>query len=207
MSRNRPRVVAKLASWSRLPAGAPDAVDQLRQQLQAIGIDMADWRALRLAERALAHAEEVHLRIGTDPEYVKRARLNFALARLCTHLESKMAEEMLPTASARAALQDKPWSNGHAPCVRAHAMDRELRVTVLRRAADIAGGSAALRQRLNVEAHALELWLSDRATVPEWVFLLAVDLVVRDDITRAAQDRRTSPREEQGPRHDEIARS
>lgn len=73
-------------------------------------------------------------------------------------------------------------------------MDRELRVTVLRRAAEIVGGSAALRQRLSVEQHALELWLSDRATVPDWVFLFAVDLIVRDDIARAAQDRRSTPR-------------
>jgi hypothetical protein len=79
-------------------------------------------------------------------------------------------------------------------------MDRELRVTVLRRAAGIAGGSAALQHRLNVEQHALELWLSNRATMPEWVFLMAVDLVVRDDVRRAAQDRRSSPREEQDPR-------
>jgi hypothetical protein len=86
-------------------------------------------------------------------------------------------------------------------------MDRELRVTVLRRAANIAGGSAALQQRLNVEKHALELWLSGRATVPEWVFLLAVDLVVRDDVARAAQDRRTSPRAAQDPTGKEIARS
>jgi hypothetical protein len=50
-----------------------------------------------------------------------------------------------------------------------------------------------------VEQHALELWLSGRATVPEWAFLMAVDLVVRDDIRRSAQDRRTSPREEQAP--------
>jgi hypothetical protein len=75
--------------------------------------------------------------------------------------------------------------------------DRELRLTVLRRALQIAGSSAALRERLNVEDHALELWLSGRATVPDWVFLLAVDLVVRDDIARAAQDRRGSPREPQ----------
>jgi DNA-binding transcriptional regulator YdaS (Cro superfamily) len=74
-------------------------------------------------------------------------------------------------------------------------MDGDLRVTVLRRAADIAGGSSALRQRLDVEDHALELWLSGRATVPERVFLLAVDLVVRDDIARATQDRRSSPRD------------
>jgi hypothetical protein len=95
MSRNRPRVLASLASWSRLPAGAPEAVDQLRQHLQAVGLDMQDRRAVRLAERALAHAEELHVGIGADPEYVKRARLNFALARLCSHLESKMADEMM----------------------------------------------------------------------------------------------------------------
>ena len=88
-----------------------------------------------------------------------------------------------------------------------HAMDRELRVTVLRRAADIAGGSAALQQRLNVEQHALELWLSGRARVPEWVFLLAVDLVVRDDVARASQDRRTAPREEKDSTRNEIAPS
>jgi len=84
--------------------------------------------------------------------------------------------------------------------VRRNAMDRELRMTVLRRAADITGGSSALQQRLGVEPHALELWLSGRATVPEWVFMLAVDLVVRDDIARAAQDRRATPREEREPR-------
>ena len=72
-------------------------------------------------------------------------------------------------------------------------MDRELRVTVLRRAADIAGGPAALRERLQVNEHSLELWLS-RATVPEWVFSLAVDMVLHDDVERAAQDRRTAPR-------------
>jgi DNA-binding transcriptional regulator YdaS (Cro superfamily) len=90
---------------------------------------------------------------------------------------------------------------------RADAMDRELRMTVLRRAADIIGGSSALQQRLGVEQHALELWLSGRATVPEWVFMLAVDLVVRDDIARAAQDRRAAPREEREPPENEIAPS
>ena len=73
-------------------------------------------------------------------------------------------------------------------------MDPELRVTVLRRATDIAGGPAALRERLQVDEHSLELWLSGRATVPEWVFSRAVDLVLRDDVERAAQDRRTAPR-------------
>ncbi len=90
---------------------------------------------------------------------------------------------------------------------RRRAMDRELRMTVLRRAADIAGGSSALQQRLGVEQHALELWLSGRATVPEWVFMQAVDLVVRDNIARAAQDRRATPREEREPPASEIAQS
>lgn len=84
-------------------------------------------------------------------------------------------------------------------------MDRELRLTVLRRAADIAGGSAALRERLNVEPHALELWLSGRARVPQRVFFVAVDIVVHDDMARAAQDRRAAPREPQ--RSKEIRRS
>jgi len=78
-------------------------------------------------------------------------------------------------------------------------MDRELRLTVLRRAVDIAGGSAALGARLNVEQHRIELWLTGRATLPHWVFLLAVDLVLRDDIARAAQDRRGAPRHEASP--------
>ena len=73
-------------------------------------------------------------------------------------------------------------------------MNRELRLIVLRRATDIAGGSEALRERLDVEEHALELWLAGRATVPDWVFFLAVDIVVRDDMARAAQDRRAAPR-------------
>jgi len=78
-------------------------------------------------------------------------------------------------------------------------MDRELRLTVLRRAVDIAGGSAALSAALNVEQHRIELWLNGRATLPHWVFLLAVDMVLRDDIARAAQDRRSAPRQEATP--------
>jgi DNA-binding transcriptional regulator YdaS (Cro superfamily) len=75
-------------------------------------------------------------------------------------------------------------------------MDRELRISVLRRAAAIAGGNAQLRALLGVEQHALDLWLAGRATVPESVFLLAVDVILQDDVARASQDRRTSPRVE-----------
>jgi hypothetical protein len=85
----------KLAAWSRLPAGTPDAVDQLRQQLQAMGIDLNDRRAVRLAGRSLALADELHSGIGDEPEYIKRARLNFVLSRLCSHLEAGMVAEIV----------------------------------------------------------------------------------------------------------------
>jgi hypothetical protein len=102
---NRSRVLAKLADWSRLPTGSPDAVDQLRQQLQAFGIELQDRRALRLAERALSLAEDLHSGIGDEPEYVKRARVNYALARLCELIEGTMADEVIvqSTPSARPA--------------------------------------------------------------------------------------------------------
>ena len=75
-------------------------------------------------------------------------------------------------------------------------MPNDVRRMVLHRAAEIAGGAGELRSRLGVESHALELWLSGRATPPESVFLLAVDLILQDDVARAAQDRRTIPRVE-----------
>jgi hypothetical protein len=92
---NRSRVLAKLADWTRLPTGSADAVDQLRQHLQAFGIELKDRRALRLAERALSIAEDLHSGIGDEPEYVKRARVNYALARLCELIEGTMADEVI----------------------------------------------------------------------------------------------------------------
>jgi hypothetical protein len=93
-TRSRSRALAKLAAWSRLPTGTPDAVEQLRQQLQAFDINLEDRRAVRLAQRALAAAAELHQGIGDDREYVKRARLYYALARLCAHVETAMADEI-----------------------------------------------------------------------------------------------------------------
>src|SRR2546430_17222698 len=92
--RSRSRALAQLAAWSRLPTGTPDAVEQLRQQLQAFDINLEDRRALRLAQRALAAAAELHRGIGADPEYVNRARLYYPLARLCAHVRSAMADEI-----------------------------------------------------------------------------------------------------------------
>lgn len=70
------------------------------------------------------------------------------------------------------------------------AMDRELKARLLQRAAEITGGRERLANRLGVEAHSLEFWLSGRATPPERVFLAVVDLVLEDDVARAQQDRR-----------------
>lgn len=69
-------------------------------------------------------------------------------------------------------------------------MDGELKARLLRRACDIVGGRERLAGRLGVEVHALEFWMSGRATPPERVFLSVVDMVLEDDIARATQDRR-----------------
>ena len=69
-------------------------------------------------------------------------------------------------------------------------MDGELKARLLRRACDIAGGRERLATRLDVEVHALEFWMSGRATPPERVFLGVVDIVLEDDIARSKQDRR-----------------
>ncbi|HZQ72172.1 MAG TPA: hypothetical protein VFB08_04585 [Burkholderiales bacterium] len=72
---------------------------------------------------------------------------------------------------------------------------RELQAKLLRRALEIAGSRAELAARLNVEEHAVGLWVKGRATAPDRVFQALVDLVLQDDIDRAAQDRRRAPRE------------
>jgi hypothetical protein len=69
-------------------------------------------------------------------------------------------------------------------------MDGDLKQKVLKRACEIAGGAERLSERLDVDRHSLEFWLSGRATAPEYVFLTVVDIVLDDDIARAAQDRR-----------------
>lgn len=73
-------------------------------------------------------------------------------------------------------------------------MTRHLKKKILERAAQILGDNDRLASLLEVDRHALELWLSGRATLPERVFTDAMELVLQDDIARAAQDRRAQPR-------------
>lgn len=70
------------------------------------------------------------------------------------------------------------------------AVDRELSRKLLQRACEVAGGAERLSERLEVDRHALEFWASGRATPPEHIIFAAIDLVLDDDIARAAQDRR-----------------
>lgn len=65
---------------------------------------------------------------------------------------------------------------------------------LLERATKIAGGSAPLCLRLGVHEHSLLLWTEDRAAMPGRIFLALADLILEDDIARAAQDRRVQPR-------------
>jgi hypothetical protein len=76
-------------------------------------------------------------------------------------------------------------------------MTRHFKRRLLERAAEIVGDNDRLSLLLDVDRHALEFWLSGRATLPQRVFSSAMDIVLRDDVARAAQDRRARPRQPQ----------
>ena len=69
-------------------------------------------------------------------------------------------------------------------------------MVLLRRAAEIAGGRAALCEYLGVSDARFELWVAGRIRLPDPIFLVAVDLVLRDDVTRASTDRRRRVRDQ-----------
>jgi hypothetical protein len=66
---------------------------------------------------------------------------------------------------------------------------------LLARAADIAGGRPELAGYLGVSEHTLSFWMQGKARIPGRVFLAATDLVLADDEARAAEDRRSAPRQ------------
>ena len=76
----------------------------------------------------------------------------------------------------------------------------ELQSTLLKRAAQITGGYAQLCEYLGVSDARLRLWLAGSVRLPDPIFLRAVDLVLQDDIARAAHDRRQRPRESPAPK-------
>ena len=74
----------------------------------------------------------------------------------------------------------------------------DLQPILLRRAAQIAGGLARLCESLHVAPERLDLWLAGGERLPDDVFLMVVDMVLRDDMARALDDRRQHPRSEAG---------
>jgi len=71
---------------------------------------------------------------------------------------------------------------------------RTLQPKLLARAVEIAGSEGMLCTLLGVDPHRLRLWLSGRATTPADELHQVIDLILQDDIARAAQDRRGHPR-------------
>jgi hypothetical protein len=73
-------------------------------------------------------------------------------------------------------------------------MSSETRRRALQRAADLLGGKPALCERLHVGRYAMELWMRGDVRVPDVIFYQLVDMIIEDDLRRAAQDRRSRPR-------------
>jgi len=61
-------------------------------------------------------------------------------------------------------------------------IERKVRTCAVRRAAEILGGSRALRTYLNASALVVGLWISGSAIPPTDVFLKVVDLIVEKDL-------------------------
>jgi hypothetical protein len=70
----------------------------------------------------------------------------------------------------------------------------ELQSKLIKRAIEITGDAKKLCRQLGVNEHALQLWSDGRATAPGPVFQALIDLILEDDLARAAQDRRSHPR-------------
>lgn len=72
---------------------------------------------------------------------------------------------------------------------------RALQPRVLRRAAEILGGEDHLCLCLHIEPPALRMWIDDQAAAPARVVHQAIEIILKDDLVRAAQDRRKQPRD------------
>ena len=81
----------------------------------------------------------------------------------------------------------------HDACTATRAM-LAFQGRMLKRAAEICGGYSVLCAQLSVSESRLQQWIDGRAALPDDAFLKAADIVLEDDIARAAQDRRTNPR-------------
>ena len=69
-----------------------------------------------------------------------------------------------------------------------------LQGKLIARAAEIVGGMGYLCEQLGVQRSTLHLWLQRKARLPDPVFVQLADIILKDDIARAAQDRRRDVR-------------
>jgi hypothetical protein len=76
---------------------------------------------------------------------------------------------------------------------------RELQPKIFKRAVEIVGDTQTLCTKLHIDAHSLQLWMEARATAPGRILQAVIDLIVDDDLARAAQDRRHQPRAPKPP--------
>jgi len=74
------------------------------------------------------------------------------------------------------------------------AKTMQVRLETLRRAREITGSSTLLAARLAVSSRTADAWLSGRQPIPQDIFELAAEIVLVDDMARAAGDRRREPR-------------
>ena len=65
---------------------------------------------------------------------------------------------------------------------------------LVERAAQILGGIDRLAAYLEVEEHRVRFWRNGTATAPNHIVVVLVDLVLKDDVARADEDRRRQPR-------------
>lgn len=70
-----------------------------------------------------------------------------------------------------------------------------LRLRTLQRARAILGSSTLLGARLAVSTRSVDAWLSGVQPIPQDIFELATEIVLVDDLARAAGDRRRQPRQ------------
>ena len=69
-----------------------------------------------------------------------------------------------------------------------------VRLQTLQRARDILGTPTLLSARLAVSTNRVEQWLSGHQPIPQDIFEMATEIVLLDDMARAAGDRRREPR-------------
>lgn len=67
--------------------------------------------------------------------------------------------------------------------------DARVRRQTLAKAAEISGGTHALRRRLHVSAALVALWLSGGQPLPTDIFLKAVDIIDEQSIDALKKDR------------------